>query len=63
MPYEIQTYMLIDGWTNTWSCQDIDGVMRPETFATADEAEGSRRAPRRPPRRLLGRPDRGLRPQ
>ena len=41
MPYEIQTYMLIDGWTNTWSYQDIDGVMRLETFVTSDEAEAA----------------------
>lgn len=39
MPYEIQTYTLTDVWTNTWSCEDVDGLARPETFGTAQEAE------------------------
>ena len=41
MPYEIQTYMLTDGWTNTWFYQELDGLMRPETFATPCEAEAA----------------------
>ncbi len=41
MPYEIQTYALVDGWTNTWFYQDLDGVMRPETLVTAEQAEAA----------------------
>ena len=35
MPYEVQHYTLFYGWVNTWSYADADGVMQPETFATA----------------------------
>lgn len=38
MRYEVQHYTLLDGWINTWSYAEGDGVMQPETFATADEA-------------------------
>jgi hypothetical protein len=36
----VQHYTLSYGWVNTWSYADADadGVMQPETFATADEA-------------------------
>jgi len=39
MHYEIQHNTLADGWINTWLYADADGVMRLETFATADEAQ------------------------
>ena len=38
MPYEIQHYTLLYGWINTWTYAEADGVMQPETFATAAEA-------------------------
>ena len=41
MRYEVQHYTLLDGWINTWSYAEADGVMQPETFATADEAKSA----------------------
>jgi hypothetical protein len=41
MPYEVQHYTLLDGWINTWSYAEADGVMQPETFATADKAQAA----------------------
>jgi hypothetical protein len=41
MPLEIQTFTLADGWTNTWTYEDDDGVARREFFATTDEAEAA----------------------
>jgi hypothetical protein len=41
MPYEVQHYTLFYGWVNTWSYAEADGVMQPETFATADEAQAA----------------------
>lgn len=41
MRYEVQHYTIIDGWVNTWSYNEGDGVMRPETFATREEAEAA----------------------
>jgi len=41
MHYEVQHYTLLDGWINTWSYTEGDGVMQPETFATADEAKAA----------------------
>ena len=41
MPYEIQHHTLLDGWINTWSYAEADGVMQPETFATAAEAQAA----------------------
>jgi len=41
MPYEVQHYTLLDGWINTWSYAEADGVMQPETFATAEEAKAA----------------------
>ena len=41
MSYEIQHYALLYGWVNTWSYADADGVMHPETFATAAEAQAA----------------------
>jgi len=41
MPYEVQHYTLSYGWVNTWSYAEADGVMQPETFATADEAQAA----------------------
>ena len=38
MHYEIQHCTLFNGWINTWYYAEDDGVMKPETFATADEA-------------------------
>jgi hypothetical protein len=41
MSYEIQHYTLFYGWVNTWSYAEADGIMKPETFATADEAQAA----------------------
>jgi hypothetical protein len=41
MHYEVQHYTLFYGWINTWSYAEADGVMQPETFATASEAHGA----------------------
>ena len=41
MSYEIQHYTLFYGWVNTWSYAEADGVMQPETFATAAEAQAA----------------------
>ncbi len=41
MPYEVQHYTMLDGWINTWSYAEADGVMQPETFATADDANAA----------------------
>ena len=38
MRYEVQHYTLLYGWVNTWAYAEADGVMQPETFATAAEA-------------------------
>ena len=37
--YEIQTFTLCDGWTNTWFIIDKDNSETPETFATEAEAQ------------------------
>ena len=41
MSYEVQHYTLFYGWDNTWSYAEADGVMQPETFATAAEAQAA----------------------
>jgi len=41
MPYEIQHRTLFNGWINTWSYAEADGLMQPETFATANEAKAA----------------------
>lgn len=41
MPYEVQHCTLFNGWINTWFYAEADGVMRPETFATAEEAKAA----------------------
>ncbi len=41
MTYEVQHYTLFYGWINTWSYAEADGVMQPETFATAAEAQAA----------------------
>ena len=41
MPYEVQQNTLTDGWINNWFYEAGDGVSRPETFATAAEAEAA----------------------
>ena len=41
MLYEVQHYTLFYGWINTWSYAEADGVMQPETFATAAEAQAA----------------------
>lgn len=37
--YEIQTFTLCGGWTNTWFITDKDNAETPETFATEAEAQ------------------------
>ncbi len=39
MPYEVQHNTICDGWINTWSYPEDDGVWHLETFVTAAEAE------------------------
>jgi hypothetical protein len=39
--YEIQTHTLCDGWINTWTWEDADGVIRPETFPTKQAARAA----------------------
>jgi len=41
MRYEVQHYTLLDGWINTWSYAEDDGVWHPETFASAKEAHAA----------------------
>jgi hypothetical protein len=41
LTYEVQHYTLFYGWVNTWSYAEADGVMQPETFATAAEAQAA----------------------
>lgn len=39
MPYEVQQNTITHGWCNNWYVEGADGVTRPRTFATAEEAE------------------------
>jgi hypothetical protein len=39
MAYEVQESCLCGGWTNTWSYEDDDGITKPSTFDTIEEAE------------------------
>lgn len=41
MQYEVQHYTIPYGWVNTWAYARTDGVMHPETFATAAEAQAA----------------------
>ena len=41
MSYEVQYNTVDDGWINMWRYPEDDGVMRLETFATADEAKAA----------------------
>ena len=41
MRYEVQTYTLCDGWINTSSYAEADGILHPETFTTAAEAQAA----------------------
>jgi hypothetical protein len=41
MHYEVQHYTLAQGWRNTWSYDEGDGVIHAETFATQAEAEAA----------------------
>ncbi|RZV40231.1 MAG: hypothetical protein EVJ48_01695 [Candidatus Acidulodesulfobacterium acidiphilum] len=37
--FEVLTYSLADGWSNTWTTEDESGNEIPEYFDTAEEAE------------------------
>jgi hypothetical protein len=37
--FEVLTYSLADGWSNTWTTEDDLGNEIPERFDTAEEAE------------------------
>lgn len=37
-PYEVQTFTLCDGWTNTWTFTDKDGKEHSESFDTEEAA-------------------------
>ena len=39
--YEIQTHTLCNGWVNTWTYEDSDGDMRPETFSSRESAQAA----------------------
>ena len=39
--FEIQTFTLCDGWTNTWTVHHPDGTSEPERFATKAEAQAA----------------------
>lgn len=41
MQYEVQHYTLFYGWVNTWAYAEADGVMKPETFASAEGAQAA----------------------
>jgi hypothetical protein len=41
MRYEVQHYTLFQGWINTWSYAEADGVVHTETFPTRDEAQAA----------------------
>lgn len=41
MQYEVQHYTICYGWVNTWAYAAAEGVMQPETFATAEEAQAA----------------------
>ena len=41
MQYEVQHYTIFYGWVNTWAYAEADGVMQPETFVTAAEAQAA----------------------
>ena len=37
--FEVLTYSLADGWSNTWMTEDVSGNEIPEYFDTEEEAE------------------------
>jgi hypothetical protein len=37
--YEVETYSLADGWSNTWTITASDGSESPEFFLTKKESE------------------------
>jgi hypothetical protein len=39
--YEIQTHTLAGGWVNTWTYEDSNGDMRPETFPSKKAAKAA----------------------
>ena len=39
MKYEVQHYTLCDGWTNTWTISDENGIEQPEVFDNEEEAQ------------------------
>jgi hypothetical protein len=39
--YEIQTLTFADGWVNTWTYEDSEGDMQPETFPTREAAQAA----------------------
>lgn len=39
--YEVQHYTICDGWVNTWTMTDEDGTVRPEYFATPEQARAA----------------------
>jgi hypothetical protein len=41
MPYEVQENTTTHGWCNCSLDEDGDGVTRPRTFATAEEAQAA----------------------
>jgi hypothetical protein len=38
MKYEIQHYTLCQGWVNTWTITNEDGLSEPEYFETKEQA-------------------------
>ena len=41
MPYEVQHNTPAEGWVNTWLYHEGDGLLRPETFDSEQEAEAA----------------------
>jgi hypothetical protein len=37
--YEIQIHTFCNGWVNTWTYEDSNGDMRPETFPSREAAQ------------------------
>ena len=39
--YQVEQHTVCDGWTNTWTEEDEDGVTMPQTFASRVEAHAA----------------------
>ncbi|MCD7109403.1 hypothetical protein LRX75_10135 [Rhizobium sp. DKSPLA3] len=39
--YQVEQHIVCDGWTNTWTEEDEDGVTMPQTFTSRAEAHAA----------------------